>query len=231
MGKSKQQGPVRGMVSGLVAGAVGAFAMDGYWKMVQNVAGDRPEQKPKPGDRNQEEDQPSTQIMADRVSEAVTGHEVPEEHKEAAGVGVHYTTGIAFGGLCGMVAGMRARTGLVAGLLYGTAIWLFLDEIGLRVLDISPAPEKVPASQHLQALGAHFVYGSVVALATRARCCGYSRKSINRQKPRRRRGFWRFIDKKNPCAPGQSHQGYHLSPAGYERLQMRAYAEEGPQGA
>src|SRR5947207_3175549 len=103
--REKRRGPVKGMISGLMAGAAGSFAMDCYWKLVQNVAGDRPEQKPKVGDRNQEEKQPSTQIMADRVSEAVTGHEVPEENKEAAGVGVHYATGIAFGGAFGMVAG------------------------------------------------------------------------------------------------------------------------------
>src|SRR5207244_8327482 len=108
---------------------------------------------------------------ADKVAKAVTGKEVPKEGKSIAGIAVHYSTGLFWGGIFGIMASRshsRSRSlGLLAGLLYGAAIWLFLDEIALRVLDISPDPEKVPLSQHLKALGAHFVYGSVTALSTR----------------------------------------------------------------
>jgi uncharacterized membrane protein YagU involved in acid resistance len=95
------------------------------------------------------------------------GKEVPTEAKPAAGVAVHYLTGMLQGGLFGVVAALRGRSGLFAGLLYGVAIWLFLDEIALRALNIAPNPEKVPKKMHAEALGAHLVYGGSLALLTK----------------------------------------------------------------
>jgi putative membrane protein len=165
--KGQQQNVVKGLVAGAIAGAAGSAAMDGYWWVCRSVFGDRPEQKPKGGKDGQEEEQPSTQIIADKVSEAITGEEVPKKGKPAAGVGVHYATGVGFGALYGLVASRRPETGLLAGLIYGVAIWFFLDEIGLRALDLAPDAEKVPPSQHLQALGAHFVFGTALSVFTR----------------------------------------------------------------
>jgi len=167
MGKRKQTGLARGMITGLVAGAAGTLLMDGYWKVVRNTFGDRPEQKPKPGDDNQEEDQPSTQIVADKISEALTGREVPEEDKAAAGIAAHYAFGLTCGALFGVVAARWSRLGLLAGMVYGAGIWLFFDEIGLRMLKIAPEPDKVPRTQHVQALGAHLIYGAAIALVTK----------------------------------------------------------------
>ena len=122
MGKSAKTNPLKGAVYGLAAGAGASFLMDSYWKVVQNVAGERPEQKPK-GDKPEQKDEPSTQVIADKASELVTGHEVPEEGKEAAGVAVHYVTGAAFGGLFGALAAVLPGLRLFGGLVYGSAIW------------------------------------------------------------------------------------------------------------
>ena len=167
MTNDKKQNPIKGILFGLAAGAAASAAMDLYWGAVHNVPGGRPEQKPKKGGKDEQEDEPSTQIVADKISEAVTGHDVPDEDKAAAGVGVHYSTGISFGALFGLFASQRTGWGLLAGLLYGIAIWLGLDEIALRVLRMGPPPEDVPLSQHVQALGAHLVYGSVTGLVSR----------------------------------------------------------------
>ncbi len=167
MSENTKQNPIKGIVCGLVAGGVASAGMDLYWGLVHNAPGARPEQKPKGGDRNQVKDEPSTQIIADKVSKALTGHQVPQQNKAEAGVAVHYAFGAFWGGAYGAVAARKPEWGLLAGLLYGTAIWLFLDEIGLRALGIAPNPRKVPVSQHLEALGAHFVYGSATALFTR----------------------------------------------------------------
>lgn len=167
MGKRKQTGLARGMITGLVAGAAGTLLMDGYWKVVRNTFGDRPEQKPKPGDDNQEEDQPSTQIVADKISEVLTGREVPEEGKAAAGIATHYALGLTCGVVFGAMSARRPRLGLLAGMVYGAGIWLFFDEIGLRIFRIAPEADKVPLDQHAQALGAHMVYGAAIALVTK----------------------------------------------------------------
>jgi uncharacterized membrane protein YagU involved in acid resistance len=141
--------------------------MDCYWAVVKNLPGARPEQKSKPGDDGKKEDEPSTQIIADKVFETFTGKEVPKKEKAKAGVGVHYATSLAFGAPFGAAAARIPGVGLVAGALYGAAIWLFFDEIALRALKIAPKPQKVPMSEHLQALGAHLVYGSATGAITR----------------------------------------------------------------
>ena len=167
MSKRRKQNVIKGLVYGSVAGAAGAFAMDCYWKVVQSVMGERPEQKPKKWSDNEQKDEPSTQIVADKVLEAVTGHEVPNDEKAAAGVGVHYSTGMSLGGVFGALAARNAGLGLLAGLFYGIGVLLALDEITLRVLRVGPEAEEVPLSQHAQALGAHLVYGACTALVSR----------------------------------------------------------------
>ncbi|HEY0068730.1 MAG TPA: DUF1440 domain-containing protein [Chloroflexia bacterium] len=162
----KRHNPLMGIISGVLAGAGASALMDQYWAMVEHMPGERPEQQPKKGG-GQQKDEPATQIIADRLSEALRGKEVPDEAKPAAGVVVHYLTGMVQGGVFGLIAALRPRTGLLAGMLYGVAIWLFLDEITLRVLHIAPDPKKVPKEIHAEALGAHLVYGGSLALLTR----------------------------------------------------------------
>src|SRR5512140_1702699 len=118
MARTRSQNPLKGAVYGLLAGAGASFLMDCYWGIVHNIPGARPEQKPKKGGKGQQKDEPSTQLIADKVSEAATGHDVPKEDKAAAGVGVHYATGTSFGALFGVVASLRPRWGLMAGFLY-----------------------------------------------------------------------------------------------------------------
>ena len=164
---SKNQNPIKGAFCGLAAGAGASAVMDVYWMIVREVPGDRPEQKPKGKNDGQDEGLPSTQIIADKVSEALTGKKVPKKDKAKAGVGVHYATGLICGAPFGIAAALRPRLGIVGGLLYGAAIWALLDEIALRALDMAPDAEKVPNSEHVQALGAHLVFGSSMALLTR----------------------------------------------------------------
>ncbi|HKP54676.1 MAG TPA: DUF1440 domain-containing protein [Chloroflexia bacterium] len=167
MSKKDTHNPLKGALYGFITGGVSGAIMDGYWALVKKLPGARPEQKPKGKNDGQNEDQPSTQIIADKVSEALTGEEIPRKHKPLAGIGVHYGTSVAFGALYGVVAARRPKLGPIAGAIYGAAIWLFLDEITLRVLKIGPKPEKVPTNEHIQALGAHLVYGSATGALTR----------------------------------------------------------------
>jgi uncharacterized membrane protein YagU involved in acid resistance len=162
----KRHNPIKGLVAGIVAGAAASAAMDQYWGLVGRVPGERPEQKPRPGG-NQQKQEPSTQIMADKLAEALTGKEVPDEAKPAAGVAAHYLTGMLHGSFFGLLAALRPRTGLFAGLVYGVAIWFFLDELALRAFNLAPHPDKVPRKVHAEALGAHLVYGGSLALLTR----------------------------------------------------------------
>ena len=151
----------------MVAGTLASAAMDLYWLLVKANPGDRPEQKPKgPGDGLKKQ-QPATQNVADEISEALTGREVPAESKAEAGVAVHYATGLLSGAIFGVAHARWPKLGIVAGLLYGVAIWAMINEGLLRVLNLAPSPKKVPAAEHVQALGAHLVFGASTALLTR----------------------------------------------------------------
>lgn len=163
----KQQNPMVGAFCGLVGGAVASAVMDVYWKVVKESLGERPEQKPKGKNDGQKEEEPSTQIIADKLSQALTGEEIPKKDRAVAGIGVHYATGLLFGALFGIAAAMFPRLRIMGGLLYGAAIWAALDEVALRVLGIAPDADKVPPIEHAQALGAHLVYGSSTAIFTR----------------------------------------------------------------
>jgi len=167
MSMDHKHNPLKGALLGLIAGGVGGAAMDGYWAIVEKVPGARPEQKPKPGDDRQEKEEPSTQIIADKISEALTGKEIPKKDKPIAGIGVHYGTSLICGVPYGVIAARRPKFGILGGALYGAAIWLFLDEIALRALNMAPDPESVSTSDHVKSLGAHLVFGSAIGLLTR----------------------------------------------------------------
>lgn len=166
MGQRKRQNPVKGLFFGMLAGAGASAVMDQYWALVEHLPGERPEQQPQEGGK-QEEDEPSTQLVADKVSKAATGKEVPKENKEVAGIVVHYLTGTISGGLFGIISALRPRTGLLAGLVFGVLLWLFLDEMILRALRLAPDPATVPVEKHVEALGAHLVFGGTMAAIAR----------------------------------------------------------------
>lgn len=165
MSRNKMAGPFRAALAGAVAGTAASAMMDVYWWAMQGVPGARPEQQPRPGDHTPGHE-PATQNMADAFWRAVTGSEVPRDKKAVAGVAAHYAFGAACGALWGVYAAMRRRSALPEGVLYGVAIWLLGDEIAFRAAKMSPEAEKVPLSEHAQALGAHLVYGAGTAAIT-----------------------------------------------------------------
>lgn len=165
MAGKKVAGPFKAALAGTLAGAAASAMMDVYWWALQGVPGARPEQKPRPGDHTAGYE-PATQKMADSLWRAVTGSEVPDDKKAVAGVAMHYAFGAACGALWGVYSSLRRRSALPEGVLYGVAIWLLGDEMAFRVAKMSPEADKVPLSEHAQALGAHLVYGAGTAAIT-----------------------------------------------------------------
>ena len=76
----------RGLVAGMIAGAVASFAMDRFQAMAAPLL-------PSSGDSSK----PATEKAADAVATQVTGHAVPAADKPLAGQAVHYAVGIALG--------------------------------------------------------------------------------------------------------------------------------------
>jgi hypothetical protein len=152
--KSKKQPLWKGVVLGITGGLAGSWLMNQSQNFIEKVATPRDG-----GDSGGQQAEPATLRTAEKLSESVTGAPLPREQKKIAEPAVHY----AFGALVGAVyGGIAARVPLVTlgiGTIYGVAVWLLADEVAVPALGLSKPPKETPLTKHLQALGAHLVYG------------------------------------------------------------------------
>jgi putative membrane protein len=143
------------------AGAIGG--MLGAWTMNQFQAGVSKLQAPaKAAAHPFREDVPATVKMAENISEITTGHHLTEKEKKKAEPVVHYGFGAFVGAVYGALAAKAplAKTG--SGTVYGAAVWLLADEIGVPAAGLSKPPNQIPARKHFEALASHLVYGLTV---------------------------------------------------------------------
>ena len=101
----------------------------------------------------------ATVKTAQRISSAVACHELSAEEKKVAGPLVHYAYGTGIGALYGGLAQKFENATSGFGAAYGAAAWALGDEIAVPALGLGKKPTETPASQHLQLLAAHLVYG------------------------------------------------------------------------
>lgn len=81
---------------------------------------------------------------------------------------VHWSFGTLMGALYGALRDRADRPDLGGGLAFGSGVWLFASELMLPLVGLAPGPTMSPAQQHTKELGAHLVYGTVVAAVTQA---------------------------------------------------------------
>jgi putative membrane protein len=110
----------------------------------------------------------TTVRAASAVSEGVFGHKLTPSEKKVAGPAVHYVLGTGVGGLYGAAAELAPNVTAGAGLLFGAAFWLVVDEGAVPLLGLSEGPTAYPLSVHAYALSSHFVYGLTAELVRRA---------------------------------------------------------------
>lgn len=141
----------RGLVAGVVAGAVASFAMDRFQAVVSPLL-------PSSDDADPE---PATEKAADSVMRQVTGHEVPDADKPLAGQSIHYALGIALGAAYGIAAEFRpaVTAGYGAGFALGTAT--LLDEAIVPAVGLGKAPWASDAPTLLYSYASHLVFGGV----------------------------------------------------------------------
>jgi hypothetical protein len=105
------------------------------------------------------EAEPATVKAAEFVSEKIFGHRLAKDEKKIAGDAVHYATGAASGAVYGVAAELAPEVTAGAGLPFGTAVWLVVDEAAVPLLGLAKGPTEYPLSTHVYALASHFVYG------------------------------------------------------------------------
>ena len=147
----------KGAVAGLVGGLVASYAMDRFqeaWMALASRGGDGAA----PGSGGPEQE-PATVKAASAVSEGLFGHELTMAEKQVGGAAVHYAVGGLTGALYGAAAEVEPSVAIGAGVPYGTAVWLVVDEGAVPALGLSKPVTEYPLSNHVYALASHFVLG------------------------------------------------------------------------
>jgi len=157
----------KSMLVGAVSGLAASWVMNQYWAAEGKL---KEKFQPAANDFEGQQDQSEnpTVKVADAISQSVTGQGVPEQQKPAAGTAVHYGFGAAMGAVYGLLSEVAPVARVGFGLAYASALWLAADEIMLPALKLSKRPDEVPPAKHLEALGAHLVYGATTEGLRRA---------------------------------------------------------------
>ncbi len=166
----------KGLAAGLVGGLVASWTMNRFQDMWSTLADGNAksldarssQQGSKPGAEAQQassEAQDDTTVKtASAISEALFHHKLTKNEKKVAGTAVHYSLGTGVGGLYGATAELAPDVTAGAGLPFGAAFWLVVDEGAVPLLGLSKGPAEYPFSTHVYALASHLVFGLTAEL-------------------------------------------------------------------
>lgn len=152
---------LRGLVAGLAGGLVGSVVMDAFQSFASPLLSRLR------GGSGQSGSEPATVRAAGAVSEGVFGHRLSGSEKNMAGPAVHYATGVVLGGAYGLIAVLEPRVTAGAGLPYGAAVALVLDEAIVPAVGLSAPPWQSSVSTHAYSLASHLVFGLAVEIVRR----------------------------------------------------------------
>lgn len=167
---------LKGLAAGAIGGLVASWVMEEFqvaWMKVSESTHQNGSDKTSSADNekqsqsDEEEQEPATVKAAEMVSENLFGHHLAKDEKKLAGDVVHYATGGGSGAVYGVAAELIPEVTAGAGLAFGTAVWLIVDEGAVPLLKLSKAPTAYPVSTHVYALASHFVYGLTTEVVRR----------------------------------------------------------------
>ena len=162
--QNHQASIVKGLAAGAIGGLVASWVMERFQYAWMAVANNK-EQTPETVETSN--DEPATVKAAEAVSRKVFGHELKQDEKKIAGDAVHYATGGTSAAVYGVAAEFVPEVTAGAGIPFGTAVWLVIDEGAVPLLKLSKAPAAYPLSTHAYALASHFVYGVTTEVVRR----------------------------------------------------------------
>ena len=155
--------PLGATLRGMLAGAVGTAAMDGYWYARVRARGGTASFLSWEFTTPRDWDAISAPgRLGRRLAEAVTQQPLDARWAPTTNNVMHWGYGVGAGAAYGIVAGSLRRRRLVYGVLFGSAVWaasyVVLPLAGLY----KPIWEYDPATLAID-LGAHVVYGVAAA--------------------------------------------------------------------
>jgi hypothetical protein len=108
-------------------------------------------------------DRTAYETAAERMA-AAAGAQLDTPTRRTLGNAIHWSTGI---GLAILYTGLRRRMPAVTaakGLLYGSGVFLVMDEFLNAALGLTPGPRAFPWQAHARGLGGHLAYGLATEL-------------------------------------------------------------------
>lgn len=159
MNQQRNRSAWRGLVAGAIGGVVASWAMDRfqYWWLSFDGRDERELQQPPTEEGHR--DEPATVKTASAISEGVFGHSLTVKEKEIAGPIVHYAVGTTAGAVYGLAAEYEPNVTTLAGIPFGAAFWMVVDEGALPLLGLAKGPTAYSISTHVYALASHLVFG------------------------------------------------------------------------
>jgi putative membrane protein len=160
-----------GLLVGLIGGFVASWTMNrfqdiwlklsanGQSSTAQSSAEGKKFEREQTADGDTDEQDDTTVKAASALSEGIFGHRLTKDEKKIAGPAVHYALGSGVGGLYGIAAEVVPEVTKGAGVPFGAAFWLVVDETAVPLLGLSKGPTSYPLSTHVYALTSHLVYG------------------------------------------------------------------------
>jgi len=164
---SREASAWKGLTAGAIGGVVASWVMEEFQSAWTKVAENLQSQNAS-NTENSDEQEPATVKAAEKVSEALFDHRLEDAEKGWAGNAVHYATGGTSGAVYGLAAEFAPKVTWAAGVPFGTAVWLAIDEGAVPLLGLSKGPTEYPVSTHAYALASHFVYGLTTEIVRRA---------------------------------------------------------------
>lgn len=153
----------RAITSGVIGGLVGTIVMTQFqsaWNTAsQELRSKCHGEKSSSEAQGGEEKEDATMKAAGKAA-SLAGREISHETKKKLGPVVHYGFGTVQGAIYGtVVEAAGCGGGLLAGLIFGAALFALADELAVPALGLSGKPSESPLPTHLYALAAHLVYG------------------------------------------------------------------------
>ena len=175
-------GIARALARGTLASVAGLVAMDLFTRAAKNAGSDSGGSRDGKEHRKQErrlddislvgkqarEGEPATVAVGRIAYEKLRGTEPSRERGGQLGKAVHWGYGLTMGALFGLLERRFPDHDVGAGLGYGVALWLVGDELAVPLLGLAAGPTAHAPRVHVQALGAHVVYGLATGAAMRA---------------------------------------------------------------
>lgn len=151
------------LLSGAAAGAVGTYLMTPSQKMVQM----RQSGEDKKAEKENALEKNATEMTAIKLAKPF-GVKLEGKGLKKASYAVHWLYGISWGIGYALLSRRFRGAPVIAGILFGSALWFFGDELAVPTLGLAPTAERFPVSTHLKALSAHLGYGLGVDVVHRA---------------------------------------------------------------